>query len=275
MNHQFWSVPFLSEAGTTLDSTSSTPWALIILNQPFSKTLLDILWPKCAWKACADGGANRLYDVLPRQDRASYLPDLVKGDLDSVRDEVKLYYTSKNVPVEKDEDVNATDLMKCVASLHQLEELAGGNIQYNIILLGGLSGRLDQTIHTLSYLHKQRRVRPRIMAITDDSLAWVLDEGEHTIAVDSSVLGKTCGILPVGVQSTTLTLKGFEWNLEEEESSFDGLVSTSNHVIEGQVYIKTTSPVCWTVAVKEVARLCDPVKPPTLYEKAISWCTIM
>lgn len=48
-------------------------------------------------------------------------------------------------------------------------------IQYQILLLGGLSGRLDQTIHTLSFLYKQRISRPRIMAITDDSLAWILD----------------------------------------------------------------------------------------------------
>ena len=66
------------------------------------------------------------------------------------------------------------------------------------------------------------------MVITDDCLAWVLNEvgsevfsnpipipvkGEHIIAVDSSVLGKTCGILPVGVASARLTLRGFEWNL--------------------------------------------------------------
>lgn len=37
----------------------------------------------------------------------------------------------------------------------------------------------------------------------------------------------------------------------ESESSFDGLVSTSNHLVPGQnVWIKTTNPVWWTVELK-------------------------
>ena len=52
--------------------------------------------------------------------------------------------------------------------------------QYGVILLGGLSGRLDQTIHTLSYLHKLRRQRERVFCITDDNIAWVLDEVRPT-----------------------------------------------------------------------------------------------
>lgn len=48
--------------------------------------------------------------------------------------------------------------------------------QYDIILLGGLSGRLDQTIHTLSYLHKLRKTRKRAFVVTDECIGWVLDE---------------------------------------------------------------------------------------------------
>jgi thiamine pyrophosphokinase len=40
------------------------PRALIILNQPFSLALLDRLWSSSHWKCCADGGANRLHDLL-------------------------------------------------------------------------------------------------------------------------------------------------------------------------------------------------------------------
>ena len=53
--------------------------------------------------------------------------------------------------------------------------------QYNIILLGGLSGRLDQTIHTLSYLHKLRKDRKRVFAVTDDNVGWVLDSVSTTM----------------------------------------------------------------------------------------------
>ena len=84
--------------------------ALIILNQPFSLPLFLRLWQSCAWRACADGGANRLYDAFQDDGTrlryaleryysesplksSSYLPDLIKGDLDSIRADVREFYT--------------------------------------------------------------------------------------------------------------------------------------------------------------------------------------
>jgi hypothetical protein len=39
-----------------------------------------------------------------------------------------------------------------------------------------MSGRLDHTIHTLSYLHKLRKYRQQTFAVSDDNVGWVLDE---------------------------------------------------------------------------------------------------
>jgi hypothetical protein len=54
-----WSLPFLEQ-----QSLSSKKYALIILNQPFSTEILRRLWKNSHWRCCADGGANRLHDVL-------------------------------------------------------------------------------------------------------------------------------------------------------------------------------------------------------------------
>jgi len=116
-----------------------------------------------------------------------------------------------------------------------------------IVILGGLSGRLDQTVHTLSLLHKLRKRREKIFVLTEDNVSWVLDSGEHCIRVDRTVVGPTCGLLPVGVASTVLSTKGLEWNLENQVSSFDGLLSTSNHLAEDYIYIKTSEPIWWCV----------------------------
>lgn len=77
--------------------------------------------------------------------------------------------------------------MKCVQALELKERaekcLSHNNDlegQYEIIVLGGLSGRLDQTIHTLSYLHKLRKRRKRVYAVTDDNIGWVLDSVRYT-----------------------------------------------------------------------------------------------
>jgi thiamine pyrophosphokinase len=102
-----------------------------------------------------------------------FLPHLIKGDLDSIRPDVQSYYASETVNIVKDPDQNSTDLMKCVNSISDLERILG--VRYDIVILGGLSGRLDQTVHTLSYLHKLRKSRPRTYAVTDDNVGWVLD----------------------------------------------------------------------------------------------------
>jgi len=250
-----WNTDFLKP-----DPPKDVRRALIILNQPFSFSLLHRLWNSSEWRCCADGGGNRLYDVLGRasdsEAKATYLPDLIKGDLDSLREDVREYYASQGVPVVQDHDQNSTDLMKCVLSLREREQVDG--IEYELIILGGLSGRLDQTIHTMSFMHKLRKDRDKVIAITDDNAGWVLDSGEHMIKIDHNLLGQTCGLLPVGVESTVLSTSGLEWNLNDCVSSFDGLMSTSNHLVPGRdVWVRTTRPIWWTVELKEIIIIKD------------------
>ncbi|KAJ6531734.1 thiamine pyrophosphokinase [Mycena capillaripes] len=242
-----WNVDFLQPQST---SETSSKRALVILNQPFSEGLVFQLWNSSQWHCCADGGANRLFDTLPAEQRLLYLPDLIKGDLDSIRNDVKEFYISHGVPVVEDPDQDATDLMKCISAIKDKETQEQN--EYDIVLLGGLAGRLDQTIHTLSYLHKLRKTRKCVFAVTDDNVGWVLDAGEHTIHVDHSILGPTCGLLPVGIDSTVLSTAGLRWNLSNRKSSFDGLISTSNHFLpdEESVWIKTTKPIWWTAELR-------------------------
>ena len=99
----------------------------------------------------------------------------------------------QGVTVVKDGDQYSTDLMKCMAALVEKEKSEGKGVsesqtslissfncidqqQYDVILLGGLSGRLDQTIHTLSYLHKLRKTRKRVFVVDIENVGWVLDE---------------------------------------------------------------------------------------------------
>ncbi|KAG6329796.1 hypothetical protein ID866_9295 [Astraeus odoratus] len=287
-----WDMSFLGSFGTAGSPTVQR--ALVILNQPFSQDLLHTLWATCSWRCCADGGANRLFDLLGEVDpdekhdiRSLYIPDLIKGDLDSLRADVRDHYVSKGVTVIQDHDQDSTDLMKCIqfiqekeakeeqeASVQFLVRARGVHMfslaQYEIIILGGLTGRLDQTVHTLSYLHKLRKARRKVFVATDDNIAWVLDEvftidktritaeeiqGKHRILIDHDRMGPTCGLLPVGVESTTLTTSGLRWNLDNAESSFNGLMSTSNHLVpeEQFVTIKTSKPIWWCAELRKRA----------------------
>ncbi|KLO13474.1 thiamine pyrophosphokinase Thi80 [Schizopora paradoxa] len=252
LNRRKWSFDFLQ-----VDKTPSKRRSLIILNQPFTLELFLRLWDATDWRCCADGGANRLFDLLQQTAKAhasservidgpcDFLPDLIKGDLDSIRPDVRDFYASKGVPVVHDHDQNSTDLMKCVVEVQTRE--AQQSEQNIIIILGGLSGRLDQTIHTLQLLHKLRKERSDVYAVTDDNIGWVLDEGSHIIEIDHSIVGKTCGLLPVGIESTMLTTEGLQWNLTNTESSFNGMVSTSNAVVASEVLVSTTKPIFWCI----------------------------
>ncbi|KAF8322593.1 thiamine pyrophosphokinase [Clavulina sp. PMI_390] len=251
-----WTIPFLSslefrQRASVVNELERSPWALIVLNTQCTSSLLKLVWDFCQVRYCADGGCNRVYDALEEHERNLFLPDAIKGDLDSARPDVLSFYASKEVTIIQDKDEYSTDLMKCISLLSEKEEASG--LKYNVLLLGGLGGRLDQSIHSLSYLLKQRTIRPNMMAVSEDSVAWVLDSGEHILHVDLSLLGPTCGLLPVGVSKTRLTTEGLEWNLTDHESSMEGLLSTSNHVIDDVVKISTTEPIVWTVAVKQLS----------------------
>ncbi|CAD6589569.1 MAG: hypothetical protein TREMPRED_005436 [Tremellales sp. Tagirdzhanova-0007] len=179
---------------------------------------------------------------------------MIKGDLDSLRSDVQTYYSSKGVSVKYDGDQNSTDLMKCIAEL-EAEENASGK-KYSLLLFGGLSGRIDQTVHTMSLLHKLRKTRPDSFVLSGESLAWVLDKGSHIIEIDHATMGETCGILPVGVDEAFVKTEGLKWNLVPSEPV---------------VQVTTDQPILWCVEVKAnlpspsvlVARRSEPLHRPT------------
>ncbi|PAV16684.1 Thiamin pyrophosphokinase [Pyrrhoderma noxium] len=250
---QHWSTPFLRsphKENISHPSAQEERLALIILNQPFSEELLSRVWNSCHWRACADGGANRLYNVLKSSsdlNETTYIPDLIKGDLDSLNPAIRKHYEELGVPVVKDPDQDSTDLMKCISALEELESRTPDKPQFTIVLLGGLSGRFDQTIHTVSYLHRLAKRRHRTFVVTDDNIGWCLNSGEHIIEIDPELVGPTCGLLPVGVDSSVITTRGLKWNLRQFESSFDGLVSSSNAAVEKEIYVSTSRPIFWNI----------------------------
>lgn len=213
-------------------------YALIIVNQPIRKDLLQRAWQAVDIRLCADGGANRLFDV---DHESQYLPDLIKGDLDSLRPDVQAHYASLKVPIKKDEDEYSTDLMKCIQEVPE---------DYALVLLGGLSGRVDQTVHTMSMLHKMDR---EIYVLDKESMAWVLRPGQHEIHIDHSTMGQTCGILPVGIDSAHVRTKGLKWDVDWD-TSLEGNLSTSNHLLpeEPVVWIETSRPILWTVEIRQI-----------------------
>ena len=114
---------------------------------------------------CADGGANRLYDSFEEPERSEHLPGMIVGDLDSIRPEVKTYYSEKGVSVHKEYDQDRNDLEKTLKFALRNEDSDAaakffkdgeGNISRElsnkIIIYGAFGGRMDQTLSSLHVL---------------------------------------------------------------------------------------------------------------------------
>uniref|UniRef100_A0A0D9WFQ7 Thiamine pyrophosphokinase n=1 Tax=Leersia perrieri TaxID=77586 RepID=A0A0D9WFQ7_9ORYZ len=230
-------------------------YALLVLNQRLPR-FAPLLWDRARVRVCADGGANRLFDdmpeLLPGQDpdevRRRYKPDVIKGDLDSIRPEVKEYYSNMGTQiVDESHDQDTTDLHKCITFV--TEKLAIPNrSNLCILVLGALGGRFDHEMGNINVLH----LFPtnRIILLSDDCLIFLLPRTHtHNIHIES-IEGPHCGLIPIGAPSTTTTTTGLRWNLDDTSMSFGGLISTSNIVEEESVTINSDSDLIWTISLR-------------------------
>lgn len=49
-------------------------------------------------------------------------------------------------------------------------------------------------------------------------------KGVHEIPIDHTIMGPTCGLLPIGIKSTILTMSGLRWNLSEFHAAYSWFV---------------------------------------------------
>lgn len=248
-------------------STSKTS-ALIILNIPLTDhDLLNRLHSHSAQTICADGGANRLHDLLttrfpdlaPEKALSKTLPTRIHGDLDSLLPAVRALYGNLKVPITHDEDQYSTDFGKAIALA--LTPSPGNNNNNNndngtitdVLILGSLSGRVDQGLGLLHELYREQRHRhagTRFWLFSECSVSTILLPGVSCLAteLEEGLLARSVGLLPV-FGKATISTGGLEWDVEAWETEMGGMVSTSNHVVGKEVWVETDREVLFTVEV--------------------------
>jgi len=310
--HRFVS-PFLPRAAAASASASASTAtagaaALVVLNTPLRRppsAVFDRLWSASSFRVCADGGANRLYDATITTTTAAaaaaatatataaaegnaenyYVPDLIKGDLDSLRRDAREHYESLGVEVERDPDQDTNDLDKalravrdrCIAasSSSSSEDRQRG---FDVYVYGAFGGRFDQEMASVQALYRwSDAFDHRVFLYGDENCAFLLppeiecevrlpffgdddgdgdgddgggDDDENKADNDGGVLvgeGPTCGLIPVGGRCDSVRTAGLKWNLDGAAPlEFGGLVSTSNRVVEGGVTLKSSHPIVFT-----------------------------
>ena len=272
-------------------SESSMPNScLIIANGPAcSPSLLERVWTVCSMVICADGGANRLYD-LQKDRRGDLIPNWIIGDLDSLRPEVGTFYEHAGCRVEHVQDQDTCDLEKCLTMVSSPERESAKFDR--VFILNGLGGRFDQTVATLHALHRFNDKFRDILLVDDENVVKVLAPGMHTIVLHeentsdhlaasveddtarkprtsmSTMMTETlsCSLLPLG-EPAMVTTTGLKWNLCSQELRLGTLISSSNAAMalddekkpdsttlrRARVTVETTAPVVWTVGLSIIS----------------------
>lgn len=231
--------------------------ALVLLNYRLPR-FTPLLWNQACLRVCADGGANRLYDelpqIFPKDDpalvRQRHKPDVIVGDLDSIRDDVREFYSKLGTTIiDQSHDQDTTDLHKCVLFIRDhTPEL--DKIQLKVLVVGALGGRFDHEAANINVLCAFANSM-RITLLTEETSVTLLPTGyAHEIHVDKSFEGPHCGLVPIGAPSLSTTSTGLHWNLDQTAMSFGSLISTCNIINDDVATVVSDVHLLWTTELR-------------------------
>ncbi|KAF2639493.1 thiamine pyrophosphokinase [Massarina eburnea CBS 473.64] len=237
------------------------PVDLLILNQPITDFVVFAqLWKRTDYRICADGGANRLFDMFEGalgEQRGDYLPSSIHGDLDSLRDDVRAYYMDRGVEISQDHDQYSTDFAK---TMHKISSRRSPSSSRIIFILGSLAGRVDQGLGLLHEMIREEThdINLQTWLFSESNLSFILKSNHNFVRglLASKLFTENVGLVPV-YGPATITTSGLEWDVDNWATQMGHQVSTSNHVKADEVHIQTDAPILFTI--ERAASIATPV----------------
>ncbi|KAG8526519.1 uncharacterized protein KY384_008719 [Bacidia gigantensis] len=172
--------------------------------------------------------------------------------MDSIQSDVLDYFLERSTRVYKDANQYATDLDKSFKSLTHEQQSQFSDQETDVVIFGGLEGRVDQALSQLHKLYVLAESKApgveNIYLVTATSIVMVVERGSHKfwLPLGQGYFTKNAGIVPLG-RPARLHTNGFEWDLKDAELEFGRIISTSNYLREKNIEIETSEPVVFSV----------------------------
>lgn len=183
--------------------------------------------------------------------------------------------------IVEDDDQYSTDFTKCLKYLRKhageiVSSVAadtpgnGTGNHIDILILGGLGGRVDQAFSQIHHLYLMTREYSSAQAagnlylVSEESLTFILQPGRNIIRTpgtrlpgspsktngadddDDNLLEENVGIIPLSGPAS-ITTKGFEWDVQDWPTEIGEQISTSNHIRDEVVEVEGSVAVLFTV----------------------------
>ncbi|HMT20888.1 MAG TPA: thiamine diphosphokinase [Promineifilum sp.] len=161
-------------------------------------------------------------------------PDVLIGDLDSLPAGFEPEAAGEAIaiiryPTDKDE----TDLE--LALLHAVEHYSGAEL----IVLGGIGGRLDQTLANILLMAHPLLEGVAVRLVEGVETAWLIT-GEGVI---EGRVGDTVSLIPIGGPAHILATEGLRWPLHDELLVFGPARGISNRLTAERAVVRLSTGV--------------------------------
>lgn len=191
------------------------------------------------YKIAVDGGISFFY-------RNGQVPDLLVGDFDSAEKQMLDYFTEENIPCERHDpqkDATDTELALCRA-------LELGSTEIHI--LGGTGTRLDHTLGNIRVLGLAlEKGVPCYLVNATNRIRLVAHEA---VLQRKEQYGRYVSILPFTTSLKGLTLRGFQYPLEQAVMEGYHALGVSNEILAPQAVITLEEGVAIVIESKDAFR---------------------
>lgn len=184
---------------------------------------------------CADGGTNTCFEM-------GLIPEVIIGDLDSIREEVLEFYKNVRV-IKKIKEKDYTDFELALMYIEN-EKLLDVTTRFKsknsiekesrvtpVLVVGATGNRVDMTLSNILKLQSNKNM----IFLTESFEYMRYIKLNKSVEVIEKLSGKTFSIIPI-TDLKKLDLKGFVYNLDKVDID-KSIGLASNIVKEDKAYI--------------------------------------